>query len=174
MQYVAFLRGINVGGRTIRMTDLKASFEGLGLEDVTTILQSGNVIFTSKESVATLKRVIETGLTSKFDYPAHVQVMTIDSLKSILASYPFTDDDTEYHNYVVFFEDSLEKQLAQIVAVDTTVEQLQVGVGVIYWRVPKGLTLKSQFAQYLTKSPFKNTHTNRNIRTLRKVVSRSL
>jgi len=55
MRYVALLRGINVGGISIKMNDLKASFEGLGFEDVRTILQSGNVVFTSDKDVATFK-----------------------------------------------------------------------------------------------------------------------
>lgn len=44
--YVAFLRGINVGGHAvIRMSELQRAFEGLGFENVRTVLASGNVIF---------------------------------------------------------------------------------------------------------------------------------
>src|SRR5947209_2878558 len=49
MKYVAFLRGINVGGRNmIKMSDLKTLFEGLGFENISTHLQSGNVLFETK------------------------------------------------------------------------------------------------------------------------------
>ena len=47
-RYAALLRGINVGGNNvIRMADLKASFEAMGLRDVGTYIQSGNVVFSS-------------------------------------------------------------------------------------------------------------------------------
>ena len=44
-QYIALLRGINVGGHTVRMEDLRPLFEELGLENVRTYIQSGNVFF---------------------------------------------------------------------------------------------------------------------------------
>ena len=44
--YVAFLRGINVGGKNIvSMASLKANFERIGLQDVSTYINSGNVLF---------------------------------------------------------------------------------------------------------------------------------
>ena len=50
-QYVALLRGINVGGKNlIKMTELKICFEQQGFRDVTTYIQSGNVLFKSGES----------------------------------------------------------------------------------------------------------------------------
>ena len=170
MRYAVFLRGINVGGRIIRMADLKSCFENLGFSDVTTVLQSGNVIITSDQDAGVLKRSIETELTTRFDYPAHVQVIALSALRTIIADYPFTNHNAEHHDYILFFEDGLEQQLAQLATLDSTIEQIKVGAGVIYWRVPKGLTLKSSFARYLTKSPYKHAHTNRNIRTLQKVV----
>jgi uncharacterized protein (DUF1697 family) len=170
MKYVAFLRGINVGGRIIRMSDLKVCFEKLGLQDVITILQTGNVIFSSEKNTTALKQTIEADLTRTFNYAAHVQVVSLDSLQSILDSYPFANHDAEHHDYVVFFEDGLEQQLATTAAIDTTTEKIKVGSGLMYWRVPKGSTLKSSFAQYLTKAPYKTAHTNRNIRTLQKIV----
>src|SRR3712207_7522120 len=50
-QYLALLRGINVGGKNlIRMADLRAAFEGMGLEDVATYINSGNVLFRAPRS----------------------------------------------------------------------------------------------------------------------------
>ena len=49
-RYIALLRGINVGGhKKLKMTDLKLLFEDLGFENVTTYIQSGNVVFSAKE-----------------------------------------------------------------------------------------------------------------------------
>jgi uncharacterized protein (DUF1697 family) len=152
------------------MVDLKACFENLGLQDVQTVLQSGNVLFTSAESTDKLKALIEEGLTKTFGYPAHIQVMSTDRLHTIIAAYPFQNRDSNHHDYVIFFEDGLEQQLASQATTDSTLERIQAGSGVIYWRIIRGMTLKSTFAAYLTKAPYKNAHTNRNIRTLIKVL----
>jgi uncharacterized protein (DUF1697 family) len=59
--FVALLRGINVGGNNmIRMSSLKASFEGMSFKDVSTYINSGNIIFRAKEGDARkLERNIE-------------------------------------------------------------------------------------------------------------------
>jgi uncharacterized protein (DUF1697 family) len=171
MKYVAFLRGINVGGRYIKMSDLNTCFESLGLEEVKTVLQTGNVIFTSDSSARSLKDLIETGLTKSFNYPAKIQVIKFDNLLKIIKDRPFNDIGDENHDYVIFFENGLEKQLIdEVTDLDQTVEKVEPGNGVIYWRVPKGSTLSSQFAKNLTKAKYKNFNTNRNVNTLLKLI----
>lgn len=49
-RYVAFLRGINVGGVKVKMAGLKACFEDMGFQDVSTVLQTGNVLFSAPKS----------------------------------------------------------------------------------------------------------------------------
>src|SRR5580700_981750 len=108
-KYVAFLRGVNVGGRIIKMAELKECFESLGLRSVITILQTGNVVFETDTKQSELKIVIENGLIKKFRYPIKVQVYSLDKLKDIVASNPFKAD-SDHHNYVLFFENNLGKQ----------------------------------------------------------------
>ncbi|MHB1089132.1 MAG: DUF1697 domain-containing protein [Acidimicrobiales bacterium] len=171
MRYVAFLRGINVGGRTIKMAELKSYFEEAGYGDVTTILQTGNVILTSTDGLATLKRAIEAGLSARFSYQAHVQIYSVAKLKQIVDGSPFESVDPATHKYVVFFEKGLEQQLIEEASgLDAHTENIEIGDGVIYWRVLKGSTLQSGFAHYLTKARYKNFHTSRNMNTLRKIV----
>ena len=171
MQYLALLRGINVGGRTMLMADLRASFKEMGFRDATTVLQTGNVIFTSESSVATLKGMIEAGLHQRFDYPARVQVYRMSKVQEIVEASPFDGDDAERHSYVVFFEEGRERSLiAEVAGLDTSVERIALGDGVIFWQVSKGSTLHSGFAKYLSKARYRHLHTNRNINTLRKIV----
>ena len=60
--YIALLRAINVGGRSLAMTELRATFAKLGFADAKTLLQSGNVVFTSdKRSTAELEKLLEAG-----------------------------------------------------------------------------------------------------------------
>jgi uncharacterized protein (DUF1697 family) len=89
-QYVALLRGINVGGNNIiRMTELKRAFETLGLEQVATYVQSGNVVFEAGDAASNdLSRRIEAGLTDRFGYPARVVLRSHDELQSVVASAP--------------------------------------------------------------------------------------
>ncbi len=171
MRYVAFLRGINVGGRIIKMDDLRASFEEMGCVDVTTVLQTGNVIFESAERMSALKRSIESGLSARFNYSAHVHVYSVVQLKRLVDASPFEGGDSLTHSYVIFFEQGLEQELAaEASGIEGAGETIAVGDGVIYWKAQKGTTLTSDFSKYLTKARYKNFHTSRNINTLRKIV----
>jgi uncharacterized protein (DUF1697 family) len=171
MEFVALLRGVNVGGRTIKMAEVKTCFEEMGLEEVTTVLQSGNVVFRGSGGPPSLKRAIESGLRDTFHYPAHVQVYKMAQLRRIIEASPFGGTDPDLHSYVLFFEDGLDKQMADEASqLDLANERVQAGEGVVYWQVPKGSTLQSGIGKYLTKARYKDFHTNRNINTLRKIV----
>jgi uncharacterized protein (DUF1697 family) len=173
MRYVAFLRGVNVGGRTIPMAELRACFEGLGFTDVLTVQQTGNVVFTSaKGGVAAVRKTIEAGLTARFGYPAKVLVYPLAGLQAILDANPFDTRDGTCHTYVIFVDGGLEQALARATPdLDDDVEAVQAGDGVLYWRVVKGRTLKSPFARNLTLARFRDHHTNRNANTLAKVLA---
>ena len=169
-RYVAFLRGVNVGGRTIRMADLRACLEKAGLNDVVTLLQSGNVVFASGRSASELKKLIETALAKTFGYPAKAQVISLSRLAEIVDKYPFGTAGDDQHNYVVFMEDGLENELVAEPCELTTGEQVAAGQGAVYWRVDKGSTLKTGFAKLLTKAKYRDFNTNRNLRTLKKIL----
>jgi uncharacterized protein (DUF1697 family) len=95
MQYVAFLRGINVGGNTtIKMTDLKAAFEKAGFKKVKTILTSGNVIFESDiKNPDEVTETIEAFLKKKWKREILVFVRTVDELQRTVATRPFKNID---------------------------------------------------------------------------------
>jgi uncharacterized protein (DUF1697 family) len=77
VRYVALLRGINVGGKSlVRMGHLRTCAEELGLEDVSTYIASGNLLFTSPErSEAQLVRLLEPALEQRFELPLRVAVL---------------------------------------------------------------------------------------------------
>jgi len=89
-QYVALLRGINVGGNNlIKMVDLKACFEKLSLAQVATYIQSGNVLFSTAETDKTrLINTIEKALSERFDYNSRIVLITHQHLKSIVEEAP--------------------------------------------------------------------------------------
>ena len=68
-RYVAFLRGLNVGGHTVKMDALRKHFEDLGFENVSTFIASGNVIFETKDAKpAALEKKIEQALERALGY----------------------------------------------------------------------------------------------------------
>lgn len=171
-KYAAFLRGINVGGRIIKMADLKAAFEAQNLEDVRTVLQSGNVVFSSEKNAAQLKKLLEKKLGEQFKYPAKVQVVELAALQNIIEANPFKNAPADYYQYVIFFENGLEKDFAkESIDLDPEIETIAPGKGVIYWRVPKGMTLKTRLGKTMAKAKYKESTTNRNVNTLRKIAS---
>jgi uncharacterized protein (DUF1697 family) len=169
-KYVAFLRGINIGGRIIKMADLKTCFEEAGYKNVFTLLQTGNVLFESSKSARQLKEEIEETLTKTFNYPAKVQVVTVHDLQGIVNSYPFGLGGASQHDYVIFMENGLEKVILQEGCALAPNEKAEAGSGVVYWQVDKGSTLKSPFAKLLNKAKYKQFNTNRNIKTLQKII----
>lgn len=88
----ALLRGLNVGGHTVRMVALREIFEDLGFQEVATFIASGNVIFESEEAdLAALERRIEVGLRSELGYDVATFVRSCAELKSIAERDPFHD-----------------------------------------------------------------------------------
>ena len=81
---VAFLRAINVGGRFIKMADLASHFEALELENVSTFINSGNVLFSTRaRSLPKLAASIESGLEPLLGFRSEVFLRTSAEVKSI-------------------------------------------------------------------------------------------
>ena len=110
-RYAAFLRGVNLGKRTVKSAELKAAFEAMGFGNVRTLLASGNVLFDAKPS-RTLKQVVEDGLRAQFGFEVLVVLRTLDDLKTMVASDPVGREEGEDATmHVVLFDASLPKGL---------------------------------------------------------------
>lgn len=91
-QYIAILRGINVGGnRKIKMADLKELFTGLGFTEISTYIQSGNVLFSSAkaEDTMALGDKLEQAIAKTFGFDVPVIVRTVEELQQAVAANPF-------------------------------------------------------------------------------------
>jgi uncharacterized protein (DUF1697 family) len=174
MQYIILLRGVNVGGRTIQMAELRSCFEKNGHQNVQTILQTGNVMIDSKErNIVKLQHRIEAELAAAYHYPAKVLVITPEQLRNILEAFPFKDLTADFHRYVVFTESGFEKNFVKGCSnVDKKMEEVKAGESVVYWRVLKGNTLDSVFGKYMNKVAAKQFITNRNVNTLEKILAK--
>jgi uncharacterized protein (DUF1697 family) len=171
-RYAALLRGVNVGGVTIKMNELAAVVRGIGSgpADVTTVLASGNVLFTTQDAAPAAKQAIEAALRERFGYEAWVHVLTVDAIREIIAAYPF-ERAAERHAYVVFAVKPEVRAELLAVTLDPAIEQAAPGDGVLYWSVPKGSTLFSAMGKAQAKSRYKPWLTTRNLNTLEKLAA---
>ena len=99
---VSLFRGINVGGnRIVPMIELKSLHEALGLRDVVTYIQSGNVVFSSDEAdPAQLARQIEEAFAQKFGFHSQVMVRTTAELDEIITNNPFQNQPEKETKWV--------------------------------------------------------------------------
>lgn len=172
MKYAMFLRGVNVGGIKVPMSELKLCLENLGLNEIKTYLQTGNVTFDSPVEKEELKQKIQIALSEEFKYTAFVQVFTADLLSKIVAGWPFKIEESK-HRYAILCETQavIDELMGCQKELDASIEQIAAGPSVVYWSVPKGSTLKSEFAKIIAKPKYKSSTTNRNINTLEKMVA---
>ncbi|HET8572532.1 MAG TPA: DUF1697 domain-containing protein [Edaphocola sp.] len=171
-QYIALLRGINVGGRNLKMAEIKACLEQNGYQNVITVLQTGNIILDSPLKVPDLKTALETLLQKQFGYPAQLLICRPGQMSAIISRFPFETGEHE-HRYIIFMESGRpEEMIAGAPAVDKPVETVQAAEEVVYWRVQKGLTLDSPFGKYMNKMTGKYLLTTRNVNTLEKILKK--
>ncbi|KHK97367.1 hypothetical protein LK09_11285 [Microbacterium mangrovi] len=177
--WVALLRGVNVGGITIRSADLAALFTDLGFGEVKTFLASGNVRFRASGVRTGLKKRIEAALQDRFGYDAWIVLVTREELADAVASFPFDAADASRQPYVVFCADAsartavLEAAAHTDPPLDPEEDPVAPGPGVVYWSPAKGRTLDTPFAKAMARSsaPFRTSTTTRNLRTLQKILA---
>lgn len=93
-RYAAFLRGVNLGKRSVRSAELKAAFEQLGFTGVKTLLASGNVLFDARPS-KTLRERIEAGLEAQFGFEIGTVLRSAEELAAMVGSDPFGREEGE-------------------------------------------------------------------------------
>ena len=107
-KYIAFLRGINVGGHhKVPMAELRKELEAMSFQQVTTLLNSGNVIFETHSSEDTeLAERIATRIEKVFQFPVPTIVISADSILKLLNEDPFKDEilTKESRGYVSFLQ----------------------------------------------------------------------
>jgi uncharacterized protein (DUF1697 family) len=104
--YVALLGGINVGGRTLRMAALRATAERCGFEDVSTFIQSGNVIFRSRKGATAVTTALHDAILEDAGIDTRVATRTAAQLCTVVDANPFLDrsDDPTKLSVVFLFD----------------------------------------------------------------------
>lgn len=174
-QYLALLRGINVGGNNIiRMTDLMACFEQMGFADVATYIQSGNILFRAgKQDRAELTDKIQRVLSDTFHYNSRAVVITHRQLKRVVEDAPrqFGKDAALYRYDVIFLKDPLTAKAAmKSVSVKDGVDRAYEGKDVIYFSRLIAKATQSCLAKIITLPVYQNM-TIRNWNTTTKLLA---
>lgn len=174
-RYIALLRGVNVGGVTVKSAALREVFEELGFDDVRTVLASGNVVFSAPDAAASgdLKHRIERALGDRFGYDAWIVLVTRELVERVVGAFPFDASDAGRQPWVLFGSDEavLDELVETAADADPDVDPIARGEGVVYWNPVKGTTLQTPFAKLLGKPRYKPATTNRNLRTLMKLLA---
>lgn len=108
MKYVAFLRGINVGGKNmIKMETLRATFSALGFENIKSYINSGNLVFeTAKTNDGKLAKKIHDAIERDFGFDISVMVRSMAEIGDLIKNNPFEGQFENDKNLHLFFLDS--------------------------------------------------------------------
>ncbi|HEY4067806.1 MAG TPA: DUF1697 domain-containing protein [Burkholderiaceae bacterium] len=168
---VAFLRAVNVGGRTVKMDALRAAFEALGLTKVETFIASGNVVFDSKgRDLAALERRIENALHASFGFEIDTFVRTRDEVAALAAHAAFEAAET---TQVVGFLRAVPDAgaLKTIAGMGSEVDRFQVEGRELFW-LSSAKQSESVFSNAVFERALKLRTTFRGVGSLRKMVAK--
>ncbi len=140
--YVAFLRGMNLGGRRIKNDELRRPFEEWGFEGVATFRASGNVIFESGErDEAALAARIETGLGEALGYEVPVVLRSGSEVRAIAEYEPFDAAEVESSagklQVSLLREEPRKAAVEEVHALSTEEDRLTIHGPELYW-LPSG------------------------------------
>jgi uncharacterized protein (DUF1697 family) len=172
--HVALLRGINVGGKSlIKMAELRACLEAQGLGNVTTYIQSGNVLFdTSENNRDTLVAQVESALADSFGFHTPVVVRSLFQFRKVIDQAPegFGQDKNYKYNVVFVKEPVTASEVMRVVKPKEGVDYAAAGEGVVYFWTLLSLATKSWLPRLITL-PVYQSLTIRNWNTTRKLLS---
>ena len=168
-RYVALLRAINVGGRTVKMDRLRSIFADLGLTGVETFIASGNVIFDApRGSVPRLEARIESGLKDALGFDVTTFIRTPAELAAIGAR-DFSAAPRAAGTFVGFLKDAPAAEAAATLrARSTAIDEFDVDGREVYWICKTSMSL-SKFSGNAIEKTLGLPVTMRNITTVRRL-----
>ncbi len=173
-RYAAFLRGVNLGKRTVKSAELKAAFEQMGFTNVKTLLASGNVLFDGPSQMG-LQARIEAGLEERFGFSVGTVLRTMDELREMVRSDPFggLTESHEHKLHVTLFDAPIPPGLEQTsVAGDFEVPRIaEREIFLVMYRKPDGTYLGRSSIDTEKRLPKGTLVTSRNWNTILKAIA---
>ena len=166
---ISMLRGINVSGqKKVPMKELKALYEELGFTRVSTYIQSGNVVFETREKTDGLVRKIEKALHAHFGFEVSVIHRTPEELATVLENNPFLKEkDLQADKLYVSFlaETPGAEHIEKARAYQTGADRFEVSGRETYLYLPDGYG-RTKFHNNFMEGKLKVTATTRNWKTV--------
>jgi uncharacterized protein (DUF1697 family) len=164
---IALLRGINIGPRQrVKMPELRELLESLGHTNVETLVQSGNVVFSSRAKPATLEKQLEQAIEEQLGVDPKVVVRTRDELAAAIAANPFKVPDDPKDLHVTFLSGAPDRAaVKKLEAVDFEPDQLAFKDREVYILYANGMG-RSELAKQLTRAKLGVAATDRNWNTV--------
>jgi len=173
MKYLALLRGINVGGNSlIKMVDLKEAVEKSGFKNVSTYIQSGNVIFESEEKdTETITTKLEDNIKKIFHYNVRVIIKSDKQLAKIVSDIPVEwGKGEDLRRYIAFIKEPLTpNDLLKEMQLREGIDSAKVGQGIVYMSTKLSGITKSGFSKLANKKIYQSL-TIRNYNTTKKIL----
>ncbi len=169
------LRGVNVGGyQKINMEALRTLCSSLGLRDVQTYIQSGNVVFREdSEDPVALARRLEDGIEASFGFRPEVIVRTASELRKVIAKNPFAGRaGIEPNRLLVVFMASAPARQArdQVLAMPCEPEELRINGRELYIYYPNGMA-RPKIPMVRIEKTLQCSSTGRNWNTVNKLLA---
>lgn len=177
-KYIAMLRGINVSGqKLIKMAELKTLLEESDFDNITTYIQSGNVLFNSRKTDQNeLAGLISDKIKQKYGFDVPVIVISKEELKHLSVSNPFINEhqiDIE-RLYVTFLDKVPMPDLVdKFKEVDYKPDEFFIIGKYLYGYFPNGYG-NSKFSNNFIESKLKVTATTRNWKTVMKLLEMTM
>lgn len=170
--FVALLRAVNVGGNNmISMKSLKESFEKMGFMHVTTYINSGNIIFTTKEADARkLEKKIEQMLARDYQLGSRVVVRSLSEMKKLVESLPRSwNDDSGWRYNVIFLRHTIDSEkILEELSPKPDIEEIFYREGTLLWSAQVSEMNRTTLLKLSTRKIYQEM-TVRNLNTTRKL-----
>jgi uncharacterized protein (DUF1697 family) len=175
-RFIAFLRAINVGGHTVKMTHLRQLFESLGFTNVETFIASGNVIFESAaQDAQSLEQQIERYLQTSLGYDVATFIRSASELAAIATYRPFAAADLNADGtslYIAILRASPSEEARQkLMALRTPADDFHVHGRELYWLCRTRMSA-STFSGALLEKTIGMPATIRNATTVTKLAAK--
>ena len=172
MVYVALLRGINVGGNNrVEMKRLKETFLRVGMEDVTTYINSGNVIFQDDgHQKPELSALLEEAILKDFNLEIRVLVKSLAEYDAMMEFLPesWTNDDEMKSDVLFLWDEADPETVSSGLPARQGIDTIVLAPGAVLWSVSRKDVTKSGLAKIVGTALYKQM-TVRNVNSARKI-----
>ncbi|HHO55429.1 MAG TPA: DUF1697 domain-containing protein [Trueperaceae bacterium] len=173
-KYISLLRGINVSGqKKIKMADLRGLYSSLGFQNISSYIQSGNLVFDSESSKpALIAGILESAIKDAYSFEVPIIVISAQELAEIYNNNPFVANADTSKLYVAFLKEKSNLNKIDLSKWQTRDEQALIKGKQIYLYYPQGYG-KSKLTNNILERELNISATTRNWRTVHKLVELS-